>query len=163
MCAFSLWTAASFGQTQNYQTHTLFMYGFTKYVQWPAEDSQGDFEILVLGESPVLAELKAMAEKKKVNGTRTIKVAKINSLDEIRKSNMLYVSPSWSARLAEVLAKVGDEATLVITEQAAPAIKGSINFVNNKDGKLAFELNQASLTKHRLKASNELTRMAITN
>jgi hypothetical protein len=49
----------------------------------------------------------------------------------------------------------------VVTEQDGLALKGShINFVL-KDGKLAFELNQNALTKNKLKAANELTRLAI--
>lgn len=154
-------SAPSFGQSQNYQTHTLFMYGFMKYVQWPAEDAQGDFEIAVLGDSPILAELKLMAEKKKL-GTRSIRVTKVASIDEVKKSHILYVSPAFNARYGEVASKVGDQAVLLITELAPAASKGCINFVN-KDGKLAFEMNQASLTKQHLKASNELIRMAITN
>jgi hypothetical protein len=39
--------------------------------------------------------------------------------------------------------------------------KGSnINFIV-KDGKLAFELNQAAITKQNFKVSNELSRLAI--
>jgi hypothetical protein len=50
---------------------------------------------------------------------------------------------------------------MVITEQAGLGAKGSdVNFVI-KGGKLAFELNQAALAKHKLKASTELTRLAI--
>jgi hypothetical protein len=158
---FMVLSVATFGQSQNYQTHTLFMYGFIKYVQWPAEDAQGDFEIAVLGDSPILAELKLMAEKKKV-GTRAIHVTKVSSVEEVKKSHILYVSPSFNPRFAEVASKVGDQSILMITEQAPATNKGCINFVN-KDGKLAFEMNQASLTKQHLKASNELIRMAITN
>lgn len=158
---FIVFSAASFGQSQNYQTHTLFMYGFMKYVQWPAEDAQGDFEIAVLGDSPILAELKLMAEKKKL-GTRTIHVTKITSIDEVKKSHILYISPAFNPRFADLAAKVGDQSILLITELAPATSKGNINFVN-KDGKLAFEMNQASLTKQHLKASNELIRMAITN
>jgi YfiR/HmsC-like len=51
---------------QTYQLHSVFMYSFTRYIQWPEESNQGDFEIHVLGDSPILAELKKMSESKKV-------------------------------------------------------------------------------------------------
>ena len=51
---------------QNYQLHSVFLYSFTRYVQWPEESNTGDFDILVLGDSPILPELKKMADLKKV-------------------------------------------------------------------------------------------------
>jgi YfiR/HmsC-like len=145
---------------QNYQTYTLYMHGFAKFVLWPEDDKKADFEIVVLGESPVTAELQKMAEKKKV-GDRAIKVTKINSISEFSKGHMLFVPSTLSGQLGEVLSKVGSKSTLVITEQPGLGAKGSdVNFIM-KDGKLAFELNQTALTKHKLKASSELTRLAI--
>ncbi len=138
------------------------MYSFTKFVQWPPDVSNGDFEITVLGESPVFSELKTMAEKKKI-GSRPIHVTKINSLSEFTKSHILFVSPDWQAKYPDVVAKVGDAPVLLVTELAPANNKGSINFVNNKEGRLAFELNTVDMAKHHLKASAELTRLAILN
>jgi hypothetical protein len=144
-------------RSQSYQLHSVFIYSFTRYVQWPPEESTGDFEILVLGESGIYNELTKMAETKKV-GSRAIKVSRITSAAEIRKCNILFVPVEKSAALGDVLGKVGSNATLVVTEQVGLGAKGScINFVE-KDGKLAFEINQAAMTKQRLKASSELMR-----
>jgi hypothetical protein len=150
----SLWARA-----QNPQTHTIYIYSFAKMIQWPEEDKKGDFEILVLGEAPILAELQKMAERKRV-GDRSIKVVKINSLGEFQKGHILFIPAGQSGQLGEVLAKVGDKATLVVTEQAGLASKGSdINFIL-KEGRTAFELNQAALMKHKLKAATELVKLA---
>jgi hypothetical protein len=161
-CAFLFVVGASYCQTQNYQTHTLFMYSFTRFVQWPPEESQGDFEIVVLGDSPIFSELKVMAERKKA-GSRPIHISKISSMAEYKKSHILYVPTELSSKYGEVAAKIGDDPVLLVTEQAAVGNKGCVNFVNNKDGKLSFELNQASATKHKLKISAELSRLAVTN
>ena len=142
--------------------YSLYMYSFTRFVQWPEEESKGDFEITVLGESPILAELKKMAELKKA-GTRPIKVTKISSLAEYKKSHILYLSSDWSAKFSEVAAKIGEDPVLLVTDQASATNRGCVNFVNNKEGKLAFELNQAAIGKHKLKVSAELSRLAIVN
>ena len=145
---------------QGYKLHPLYIFSFTRYIQWPDAYNQGDFEIEVLGDSPILEELNKMAQVKKV-GDRHIKVTKINGISDIKKCNMLFVPSSKSGQLGEVLAKVGSQSILVITEDTGLAAKGSqINFVT-KDGKLAFELNQAATIKQNLKVSNELTRLAI--
>jgi len=107
-----------------------------------------------------LPELNALAGKKKV-GERTIQVTRINSVSELTKCNILFVPNDKSALLSEILAKLGDSPTLVVTEQAGLGTKGSnINFIQ-REGKLAFELNSNSLLKRKLKPSTELTRIAI--
>ena len=147
-------------KAQNYQTHTLYIYSFGKFVIWPEEDKKGDFEIFILGDSPIIEELKQMSEKKKV-GDRVIKVAKINTLNDFKKGHILFIPSGQSGQLNDVLTKLGDRSTLVITEQPGLGVKGSdVNFVV-KEGKLAFELNQNALSKHKLRAANELTRLAI--
>jgi len=159
--AFVSFAMAASGQQQNYQTHTLFMYSFTRFIQWPPEETQGDFEIVVLGESPILSELKVMAERKRA-GSRVIHISKIGSMAEFKKGHILYIGPDWTSKYAEVSAKIGDDPVLLVTEQATGANKGNVNFVNNKEGKLAFELNKPAIEKHRLKVSAELSRLAIT-
>jgi hypothetical protein len=145
---------------QNPKHQSVFIYSFTRYVIWPDAYNAGDFEILVLGDSPVIAELKAMAQAKKV-GERTIKVTKINNASEIRKANILFVSSGKAAEFEGVVNKVNTQSILIITEEPGLGAKGSnINFVV-KDGKLAFELNQGAMTKQSLKASTELSRLAI--
>jgi hypothetical protein len=148
------------GFAQNYKLYTLFIFSFTRYIQWPEAYSQGDFEIIILGDSPVIEDLKAMAQAKKV-GDRAIKVTRINSPAEIRKCNILFVPAAKSAQLPEVLAKVNTQSILVVTEENGLASKGSnINFIL-KDGKVAFELNQSTVSRQNMKVSNELSRLAI--
>lgn len=145
---------------QNYKVHTVFMYSFTRYVQWPADYSQGDFEIMVLGDSPIIAELTEMAKSRKA-GDRTIKITKINSPAEIRKCNMLFIPDTKSGQISKVLGTVASQPIMVISESDGAGLQGSdINFVI-KDGKLAFELNQAAVNNKNLKVSLELSRLAI--
>jgi hypothetical protein len=148
------------GMAQNYKMHTVFIFSFTRYIQWPSTYNGGDFEILVLGDSPIVEELKSMAQVKKV-GDRSIKITKINSPSEIRKCNMLFIPAAKSEQIDEVLEKVTTQSILVVTEEPGLGAKGSnVNFIL-KEGKLAFELNQAAASKQGLKISNELSRLAI--
>jgi len=156
--SFVLISNLSFSQAHKFQS--LIIYSITKYVVWPESYNQGDFEILVLGDCPILEELKAMAQAKKI-GDRSIKVTKIGKTDEIRKCNILYVPASKSGQFDEILAKVNTQSILIVSEEPGLGAKGSdINFIV-KDGKLAFEINQAAVNKQSLKVSNELTRLAI--
>jgi hypothetical protein len=145
---------------QNYKLHTVFIYSFTRYVIWPDAYNQGEFEILVMGDSPIVDALQDMAQAKKV-GDRPIKVTRINSPSEIRKCNILFVPASKSAQLNDVVSKVSNQSILIITEEPGLGAKGSvINFIM-KEGKLAFELNQSAVARQNLKIANELSRLAI--
>ncbi|MFD0997999.1 YfiR family protein [Ohtaekwangia kribbensis] len=156
---FLLIQIAGYSQTHKFQS--VFIYSFTRYIQWPDAYNQGDFEILVLGDTPILDELKNMAQTKKVNGDRTIKVTKINNVNDIKKCNILYVPSNKSSQIDNILTKVNALSILIVTEEPGLGVKGSnINFIV-KDGKLAFELNQAAITKKNLRISNELSRLAI--
>jgi hypothetical protein len=153
--------SAGLTHAQNYKQYPLFIYSFTRYIQWPEAYTTGDFQILVYGESPIIEELNTMAQAKKMGDSRTIKVSKINGLSEIRKCNILFVPSGKSNELEGILAKVSSQPILVITEEPGTGQKGScINFIT-KDGKLAFELNQSALNKQNLKVSNELAKLAI--
>ncbi|HYG03574.1 MAG TPA: YfiR family protein [Chryseosolibacter sp.] len=148
------------GYAQNYNLHTVFIYSFTRYVIWPEDYNKGDFEILVLGDTPMYETLVEMAKKKKV-GERTIKVTKISNPSEIRKSNIVFVPSDKSASLGDVISKVSNQSILIITEEPGLGSKGSdINFIM-KEGKLAFELNQSAVARQNLKIANELSRLAI--
>ncbi len=147
--------------SQDYKLHPVYIYSFTKYIIWPDNYKEGDFEILVLGDSPIMKELNAMAGAKKTPDNRKITITKINSTSEIKKCNLLFVPAGKSSLISEILAKVGNQSILVITEEEGLGMKGSnINFVV-KSGKLAFELNQGAMNKQNLKAATELSRLAI--
>lgn len=147
--------------SQEYKLHPVYIYSFTKYVVWPDSYKTGDFQILVLGDSPIVKELMTMASLKKTPDNRNIVVTKIDSQADIKKCNVLYVTSGKSKQLADIMAKIGTQPILVVTEEPGLGAKGSnINFIV-KDGKLAFEMNQATMGKQGLKASSELSRLAI--
>ena len=160
IAAIFLGTVISPCLAQNYKMHTVFIFSFTRYIQWPSAYNGGEFEIIVLGDSPIVEELKAMAQAKKV-GDRNIKVTRINSPAEIRKCNILFVPAAQSAQINEILTKVTAQSILVVTEEPGLGAKGSnVNFII-RDGKLAFELNQDAASRQGLKVSTELSRLAI--
>ncbi len=149
---------ASSSYAQNYQLHTVYIYSFIRYVQWPMND--GDFVIGVVGDSPIIQHLEKMAAAKKA-GARNIVVKLFPSSESVEATDIMFVSKSASAQLRSVDEKLSGANTLIITEHEGAALDGSgINFVE-RDGKLAFELNKATVEKAGLKVSSELTRLAI--
>ena len=60
-------------KAQDEKFKALFMYNFTKYIEWPQTKQSGDFVIGVMGNSAIVSELNAIASKKTV-GAQNIKV-----------------------------------------------------------------------------------------
>lgn len=146
---------------QNYQLHSVYIYSFIRYVQWPDGETSDDFVIGVIGDSPLIPHLERMAEVKKA-GTRNIVIKKFTTVNDAESScDVLFLSKEAGNQLQPLLQKVGSESVLVITEAEGMAREGScINFVI-RDGKLAFELNKAAMERAGLKVSTELSRLAI--
>lgn len=157
--AFVLILLPSQGKAQNdYKFHSVFLYNFTKYIQWPS--NQGDFVIGVLGNSNIYEELVKLVQNRTV-GSQKIVVKKFSSVASVEDCNMLFIPSSQSRNLDDLKDKARRQSTLLITESPGMASKGSnINFVL-KDGKWKFEINEQTIKEAGIKVSSELMRLAI--
>ena len=116
----------SYSQTEALQA--MFMYNFTKYFEWPTSYQSGDFVIGVLGDSPIIASLNAIAQTKKA-GNQTIVIKKFSSATLIEKCNILYIVKDKSDALNEAKMKTNGN-TLIVTDKDGLGTKGAnINFV----------------------------------
>jgi hypothetical protein len=150
----------SFAQVNNHKIHSIFIYNFAKYTQWPASVKSGDFVIEVLGRSPLADELERVVANKMV-GTQKIVVRRVTSPDQVSASHMVVVPATESRHFETVQARLKGKPSLLITEKPGLGQKGSgINFVIRED-KWSYELNQASLAENGLKVSVEISKLAI--
>src|SRR5210317_1852025 len=92
--ALLLMQADSFGQTEKLKT--LFIYNFSKYIQWPEDVSSGTFEIGVVGETPLVQELQKMADSRKI-GSQPIQIKQYASAGDIENDHIVFVSLGSSA------------------------------------------------------------------
>lgn len=147
-------------KAQQYQYHKIYIYNFTKYIQWPSDKQSGDFIIGVYGKSPMITELTTMAATRSV-GSQKIIVKEINNPSDAESCHVLFIPESKSGILSDVRTKLGGNSTLVITEREGLGKQGSaINFVII-DGKLKYELNKTTLEKAGLKVMPDLIKLAI--
>jgi hypothetical protein len=154
LIVFSLFFANR-GYSQNEKFKALFMYNFTKYIEWPNEYQHGDFTIGVFGSSPIVTELEMIASKRKA-GNQTIIIQQFNSVNDIRKCHILYIPTNKSASLLDILSKINGEPTLVITDSPGLAHKGSsVNYVV-KGSQQDFEINKKKIESVHLKINSTL-------
>jgi len=144
----------------NSKFKAIFIYNFTKYIEWPKTYRNGDFVIGVIGKSPLYQELVKMAMTKKV-ANQPLKIIRYNSIKDLHKCHILYISKGDSFEIGEVIKQIKSNSTLIITEKSGLADQGAgINFVV-KNNRLKFELNKNNVEKHKLKISSNLEALAI--
>ncbi len=144
----------------NAKMKSYFIYGFTKNIEWPQGYKEGNFIIGILGNSNLSSELNTMASTYKA-GNQSFEIKKFSSTASIEKCHMLIIAPDQPGDFQEILSKIRNSSTLLITEKAGLAKQGSIiNFVvqNNKQG---FELNRSIAEKYDLKVSSSLSTLAV--
>lgn len=144
----------------NAKMKALYVYNFTKYIDWPESYKQGNFVIALLGNTSIKSELdKVAATRKAVN--QTIEIKEYASISEIGNCHMLYVSKEKSADFNAAIQKTKGKSTLVITEENGYAKQGAgISFVI-VDSRQKFELSKNNIQQRDMKVSSNLLSLAI--
>ena len=142
------------------EIHAQMIYNFIKYIQWPSEGEAGEFIVGIIGEDDVFNTLKSYYDGKP-KGAKKYSIRKLASADEAATCAVVYIGKNKSGQFDAVKTAASGKPILTITDSSNLGRKGScINF-KVLDGKLKFELNQASIASSTLKVSSQLSSMAI--
>lgn len=133
----------------------VFIFNFTKYIEWSPADKQGDFIIGVIGSTEITKHLISVAQKMKV-GNQPIVVKQYRSVEEVDRCHLLYISPDKSVELNKAILKFVNKNTLIITDKNGLIKQGSgINFYSD-EGELKFEVSKNNIEKTGLKINPAL-------
>lgn len=147
-------------QRPMHEIHTMLIFNFIKYIEWPAESKAGDFVIAVYGDEDVYKQLDKLYGQREIKG-QTTKIVNISDVSELGTTHVLYLDSNKSKDFETILAKYDTEPTLIITDKSGLGKKGSsINF-KEAGGKLKFEINKATFDNSNLKVSSQLVNMGI--
>ncbi|ADR21261.1 hypothetical protein MATR_11100 [Marivirga tractuosa] len=148
------------GERPMHEIHSMLMFNFIKYVEWPTETKSGNFVIAVVGDENVASTIQNFYAKRTVKG-QSVKVVNVDNVSAVNNAHVLYLSSNKSREFEAAQEKFAGKSTLTITDKNGLGKKGScINF-QEINGKLRFEINQESIKGSNLKISNQLTSMGI--
>jgi hypothetical protein len=149
-------------QVSNYKAYTLFVYNFTKYIQWPEGSIKNEFVIGVFGKSPIFDELQKMGEVKKA-GDKTIRIIELSETTLNSEVHILFVPEQKSNQIATILAALKGKPVLLVSDKPGLVEKGAgISFLSDHNN-LKFEMNSNSITTQNLKISKTLEALAFKN
>lgn len=143
-----------------HEVHAAMLYNFIKYVQWPNEAEGGEFVVGVMGEDDVFNTLKTWYDGKP-KGSKKYVIKKLASAADAATCQVVYLGKGKSREFENIKNSIAGKAVLTVTDGNGLGQKGScINF-KVIDGKLKFELNQATVNSSNLKVAGQLSSMAI--
>lgn len=148
-------------KAQDEMFKALYMYNFTRYVQWPTAYRSGEFVIVVIGGTPGMAqELEKIANRKKVVN-QTIVIKKASSLEQVGKCHMVYLGENKSNLIDQAVQAFRGKPTLIVTDKPGLCKLGAAINLVKVDGKQKFEVNSGNITGSGLQVSNELEVLGI--
>jgi hypothetical protein len=141
------------------QAQSMFIYNFSRLIQWPAGSINGEFVIGVVGDNELYSSLLSFVANKKV-GQQAISVKKFDEPQSITRCQIVFVGDGKISRLNEVISKLQGSNSLLITERRGMVNSGSaIDFYMVED-KLRFAMNTSNAEKYDLVVSKSLVDMA---
>ena len=151
-------TIVQTGDNTNAKIKATFIYNFTRYIEWPTASKKGDFEIAIIGNTPLYNELKIMKEKTS-RGTQKFIITQYLSVASSGDCHMIFIGKNKSDQIEAAVKKFKGKSTLIISEKEGLIEKGDINFVivNNKQ---SFEINRGNVAGHKLSMASRLQAFA---
>ena len=147
-------------QEPEYTVKGAFMYKFGDYVEWPAAAFSGPgspFTIGILGEDPFDGGLDQTVLNRTVQG-RPIVVRRFRKVDQVRGVQVLYLSPSESARWEQDLAGLQGQNILTIGDRSD--LQGVVITFVLQGNRVRFEVDQDAAERAGLKLSSKLLSLA---
>ena len=145
-------------KAQDEKFKALFMYNFTKYIEWPQAKQSGNFVIGVCGNASIVPELQEIANKKTV-GSQKIEIKEIAASDDPSKLHILYVTADKTEAIDGFINKVKGKGVVIITDKPGLAeAKSGINYIKDS-GRLKYEVSHKHLSEEGVKVSSQLAQL----
>ena len=145
------------------EVKAAFLFNFAQFIEWPAQsfsNATTPFVIGVLGDEAFGHILNQMVQGETIRG-RPIVLKSHKRIEELADCQILFVSRSEHARLAQILSSIANPGVLTIGEaEPFTRLGGIINFITTRDNKVRFELHLANATHAGLKIDAKLLKVA---
>lgn len=143
-------------QVNIYKLHSLFMYNFTKHVQW--SEVGDNFTLGVFGSDLALKEVKANFEGKKYGG-KDFRVINVAGIGDANACQMVYFPKSNKNKILDLFESANKNDILYVSEDDLVAFGIDISFTVNGTT-LGFLVSKKNLEASGLKMSSSLLSLA---
>ncbi len=144
-------------QLNSISLKSLFIYNFTRHIDWP-ENGNAQIIIGVVNEPELVERLQQILKNKKYK-EKTYEVISVQSLEEAQKCQLVFIPGRQGYHLKPFIKGLEGRNVLIVTEGADMAAKGAAISIIENNGKLTFEVNEHAIYKSGLNVSKELIRL----
>jgi hypothetical protein len=158
LCLFSTYATKAISESSaDYLLQTLYIFNFTKYVEWPMTSKK--MKIGVVGNTSAEEQLTKMAKAK---SSDDLEISVINTKNEMElaECQIVFIPSNNTAYAAELIESFSSKPILIVTEEGDFAKKGACVSFKVIAGKLRFQINEQVIRSKGLKVSSSLTALA---
>lgn len=141
-----------------YEIKAAFLFNFAQFVEWPAnafQDADSPVAFCVLGHDPFGAVLERTLDGETIRNRRVL-IRRFRRVAELESCQLVFVSASERARLADLLPALSSRPVLTVGEvEGFGSAGGIINFYL-EDQRVRFEINQVAARRAGIEISSEL-------
>lgn len=144
------------------QVKALFLYNFSKYIEWPARsfhDTQSPLIIGVVAEKDFAASMEQAVSDKNVRG-RAIQIVRISGREDVSRCHVLFIAASEKDRVPEIVAATKNLAVLTVSDFPQSSQSGAVINLFRNQGKLRFVVDLAAARQAGLDISSKLLSLA---
>jgi hypothetical protein len=144
-----------------YQIKAAFLFNFAQFIEWPSTaftNTDSPICIGVLGENSFGTALEETVQGGTVQ-SRKLMVKHSRRIEDLRDCQMIFVSKSERARIAEILSNLNSRPVVTVSETEGFARRGGIINFYLEGTKVRFEINPSVAKQEGLKFSSELLRL----
>ncbi len=146
-----------------YAIKAVFLYNLLKYVDWPKgsplSDSTKPMILAIIGEDPFGSTLDESVRDRTIRG-RPVVVIRVPDLKNTQPVHAAFISASESWRAGNLVRNLAERSVLTVGDSQATARAGvAINFVMLQ-GKVRFDVNQATARRSGVELSSHFLKLA---
>jgi hypothetical protein len=145
-----------------YQVKAVFVYNFSRFVEWPPQTFTAPtepFVIGILGSDPFGARLDEAVRGEQID-QHPLVVRRFRDLGEIGDCRILYIDRSESAQLQQILAALDHRRTLTVADLDGSSERGVMIQFATENNRIRLRINVASARAAGLTISSKLLRSA---
>ena len=158
LCALVSRAGAQYGE---YEVKAAFLSNFTQFVKWPAKafsDAAAPFSIGILGDDPFGNALEKIVQGQSGAG-RKIAIRRGRRAEDVRSCQIVFISKSERARIAEHIAALQGAAILVVGETEQFTRQGGAIGFKMEGDKVRFEIGSGTAQRAGLELSSRLLKL----
>jgi hypothetical protein len=145
-----------------YQVKAVFLFNFSRFVEWPASafaSADAPFVVGIFGHDPFGSDLDEVVKGEAVDGHPLV-VKRLRSAAEAAACQIVFIHQSEDKRLGEVLSTLGHRSTLTVSDMPGAAQRGVMIRLVTEKGRVRMRVNVDSARAADLTISSNLLRAA---